>query len=327
MTNVSILVRYPRFNELHEKIRRCQELSRLAGEPTCFALQGKTGAGKTRLVTTYAEMFPRYETEEAVKIPIFYVETPSPVTVKGMAAKMLRELGDPAADKGPQWSMDARLIHFIKNVCEVELVILDDFHHLIDKETNRILETVSDWLKVLIKETKKPFLVVGIDDKVEQILAANEQLARLFMEPEQLEPFKWDLNDARISEDFAAFILYVEEALGTRLTTEITRGELLHRLHCATGGYVGNIMKLMLAGSLPAKRQDGVMTLACLAEAFADRRKTHVHIRDNPFSCPTDQHYAPVYEDTTLDPPDSTVPRSRRRRKKGPSAGDVLKKG
>jgi len=64
--------------------------------------------------------------------------------------------------------------------CQVELVILDDFHHLIDKETNRILEQVSDWLKVLIKETGIPFLVVGIDGKVERILDANAQLSRLF---------------------------------------------------------------------------------------------------------------------------------------------------
>ena len=157
------LIRYPRFNALHQDIRMCQEMSRLAGEPQCMVLEGVTGAGKSALIQSYAGAHWRYDTAQGTKIPVFYMETPSPATVKGMAARMLEVMGDPAAHRGPLWSMNSRLTHFIQ-ACDVQIVMLDDFHHLIDKETNRVLETVSDWLKVLIKETNVPFLVVGIED-------------------------------------------------------------------------------------------------------------------------------------------------------------------
>ena len=102
------LIFYPRFMELHKKIRRCQDLSRIAGEPQCMSLEGVTGAGKSTLVRNYAEQFPRCETEEGTVIPVFYLETPSPVTVKGMASVLLEKLGDPAAHKGTLWSMNSR---------------------------------------------------------------------------------------------------------------------------------------------------------------------------------------------------------------------------
>lgn len=93
-------------------------------------------------------------------MPVFYVETPSPVTVKGMAATMLARLGNPAC------------AHRRVVVNELSAGPVNDglsrgagdprrLHHLIDQETNRILEQVSDWLKVLIKETNIPFLVMG----------------------------------------------------------------------------------------------------------------------------------------------------------------------
>jgi TniB protein len=108
------LIRYPRFKELHEEIERCQQLSRLAGEPHCIALEGVTGAGKSTLVKSYAQSFQRSETADGARLPVLYLEVPSPATVKGVAAAMLMQLGDPGATKGTLWSMNERVILFIK---------------------------------------------------------------------------------------------------------------------------------------------------------------------------------------------------------------------
>lgn len=52
------LIRYPRFRELHQDIKECQELSKIAGEPQYISLKGPTGAGKTTLIKDYARQFP-----------------------------------------------------------------------------------------------------------------------------------------------------------------------------------------------------------------------------------------------------------------------------
>jgi len=288
------LIRYPRFKALHNEIRECQELSQLAHEPQCMSLEGVTGAGKSTLVRDYAALFPRLEQTDGTRIPIFYAETPSPVTVKGMAATMLAHLGDPAAHHGALWTLNYRLIHLMID-CHVELVILDDFHHLIDKETDRVLGQVSDWLKVLIKETGIPFLVVGIDGKVERILDANAQLSRLFAVRQVLAPFGCDPADAGSLQEFARFVQYAEQAIAMTLPTTLPRLELLHRLHEATQGVVGNLMTLLRYAAWLTRQQPAValdapaapqLTLPILAAAYDKRLAKHVRRPVNPFLPP-----------------------------------------
>lgn len=319
----TLLIRYPRFEELQESIQECLEMSRKAGEPCCISLEGMTGVGKSTLIRAYLELFPRYETETGTQIPVFYLTTPSPVTVKGMAATMLAALGDPAAYRGALWTMNARLVHFLK-VCEVKLVILDDFQHLVDSRTNRILREVSDWLKALIKETNIPFLVMGIEGEVEPILETNSQLSRLFAAREKLEPFPWDHKDVESQRNFARFVKYAEQGLGLTLSDEISRVEWLYRLHTATNGVVGNIMNLLRQSAYLAQETgETTLTLSILSSAFGKRLRKHVG-RADPFLRPLSE-VGPAYSPIAADPPESTNNRSRRRKPKSLTAREVLK--
>jgi hypothetical protein len=287
------LIEYPRFKELHREILQCQQISKLLGEPQCMSLEGITGAGKTTLVRTYADSFERIVTEAGVTIPVFYVEVPSPVTIRDLAQEALRQLGDPAYDKGTRAALTIRLVELIK-ACGVELVILDDFQHLIDSETNHILAEVSDWLKVLIKKTNVPFLVVGIEGRVEIILKANPQLSRLFPAREKLEPFGWDWSQEETIQDFSRFVNYVEQAIEQHLTGDLPRLELLYRLHYATNGVVGNLMNLMLnTAFLASKRGQSSLELGLLSLAFRKRLAEHLQGKVDPFAETVGAHFVP----------------------------------
>lgn len=311
-----LLIRYPRFNQLVSHIQLCREMSKIAGEPQCLILEGQPGAGKSTLVKSYAATCARYETVQGTKLPVFYVETPSPATVKGMAARLLQALGDPAADHGTLWSMNARVVHFIRT-CEVQMIILDDFHHLIDTETNRVLSQVSDWLKVLIKETQIPFLVVGVEGTVSRILEANAQLSRLFAIREVLCPFPWDSQDPETIKEFSTFVAFAERLIGVPLSTEIPQEELLYRLHYATNGVVGNVMNLLRYAVVLAQQQSvETLTLDVLTAAFNMRLAAHVHKR-SPFLLSSERH-AP-----SVPPPDLSAEAGA----EAASATDVLKAG
>lgn len=313
------LIHYPRFNQLHESIRMCQDLSKVAGEPQCMVLEGVAGAGKSTLVRAYAASFPRRETGDGTIIPVLYLEVPSPATVKGFASCMLRAMGDPAADRGTLWSMNARLVHFLRE-CQVQLAALDDFHHLVDKQTNRVLAEVSDWLKVLIKEANVPVLVVGITGKVDMILRSNEQLSRLFAVRETLEPFIWDPQDKKAIRDFAAFVRCAEDGIGLRLSEELPRDDWLYRIHFATDGVVGNIMNLLRFAAFQSQRDGAAaLTRETMGRAFGIRLSRHVRKSVNPF---TD---APItLPPLPTDPPDSTGRRSQRRKEPEETAAEVL---
>lgn len=96
----SVLIRTRRFNELEAVIREGQALTRIGAEPHCIAIEGEAGVGKTTLVKSYANRFPAEQSQLGLIRPIFYILTPSPVTVKAMASSMLEQLGDPAPYRG-----------------------------------------------------------------------------------------------------------------------------------------------------------------------------------------------------------------------------------
>ncbi len=322
----SRLIRYPRFKELHAEISDCQLLSKMGAEPQCMSLEGRTGAGKSTLVKDYAAAFGRIETEEGTEIPVFYMQTPSPVTVKGMAAAMLEQLGDPAAHRGTLAAMNSRLINLII-ACKVEVVILDDFQHLIDPDRNRILRKVSDWLKYVIKETGVPFLVVGIEGEVVRILQANAQLSRLFAFRETLRPFIWDLTgNKEATKEFVHFMHYACEAIEVPLTRDLQRLELLQRIHYATDGVVGHIMNLMRYAALIAHKQDkNELTLAILEQAFAKRLAEHMSKKKNPFAQSVGTTFsAPGYK--ALNQPEATSNRKGGKKGRRPRASEILKK-
>ncbi len=52
------------------------------------------------------------------------------------------------------------------------MLILDEFQHFIDRDSAKVLKTVSDWLKTLILDTNLPIILIGLPE-AEQILQLN----------------------------------------------------------------------------------------------------------------------------------------------------------
>jgi len=288
------IILYPRLIELHKKIRRCMELSKKCAEPQCMSLEGPTGAGKSTLVRDYVNLFPRRLTPNGVEIPVFYTELPSPATVKYVASELLRELGDPFHARGTLWSMNSRLIGLIQD-SKVELVILDEFSNLIHSEKNYILNSVSDWLKMLIKKTGVPFVVVGIEGKVENVLNANQQLSRLFAYRETLSPFSWSSKES--IEEYSRFLQYAEKAIGLPLTRDVPKIEMYYRIFYATEGIVANTMNLIRDAAIMVEESGrSVIELDDLSIIFEERISKHMRKKNNPFNTSADERFVPPKE-------------------------------
>jgi len=291
-SEVKPIYRYQRYKDLLGEIRDSLEETDLAGEPCCLGIEGEKGAGKTTLAKDYISLYPRIETECGTEIPVLYVETPSPVTVGGMASHLLKVLGDPAWDKGTLPQMNSRLCDLIKD-CKVKLIVLDDFHHLIDSETQHVLNKVADWLKVLIKNTNVPFLMISITGKIELILEENAQLSRLFQTPLHLEPFTWDTKKTETIKEFSDFLGFVEQAR-LPLSKDLPRSEIIRRIYYATRGIVANIMNLFNRATVIANHHDRQdIELEDLKVACQKRLYRHAKLRANPFDIDADITFLP----------------------------------
>lgn len=277
----NIYISYPRFKEILGAIEYCHHFSCCKDEPECMFLSGPTGVGKTTIYRTYASKYPRQITPEGTNIPILAVTIPAPATVKTVVSKLLWQLGDPAYDKGSTGKQTIRLIGLMKD-CGVQLLILDEFQHFIDRDSAKVLKTVSDWLKTLILDTNLPIILIGLPE-AEQILQlkCHSQLSRRFANRCHLNPFVWQPDSGA---EFRTFLHLLESQLPLESASHLSELDMARRFYYASDGVVAYVMKLIRYGTYLALQQhQEQLSLSILAAAF--EKYVHADKTDkiNPF--------------------------------------------
>jgi hypothetical protein len=211
---------------------------------------------------------------------------PSPATEKGMVTKMLNEIGDPLAETGSKSVQTIRLMRLIEK-CEVELIILDEFQHFIDRDSEKVLRTVADSLKVLIQDTGVPLVLLGLNggsyaNHSEKIFDANPQLSRRFANRHTLEPFKFSSTEE--IDEFRTFLFMVDKSLPLEMRSGLADQDMATRFFYASDGVVAYIMKLIKRGtSMALQRNDEKLTLEILSNAFDMHVLSDKPMKINPF--------------------------------------------
>lgn len=275
----SIYIAYPRFKEILAAIDDCHHLSNLKDEPECLFLKGETGAGKTTIMKSYAQKHPRRETASGTEVSLLSITIPAPATVKSLVTKLLWELGDPAYEKGSVSNQTIRLIGLMKD-CGVELVFLDEFQHFIDRDSAKVLQTVSDWLKDLILDTKIPMILIGLPE-AEAVFHVNCQLSRRFANRHNLNPFSWHDDSGK---EFRTFLHAIESQLPLCEQSNLAAEDMAMRFYYASNGIVAYVMKLIRYGTyLALKQGQEKLDNSVLAIAFEQYVKADKPQRQNPF--------------------------------------------
>lgn len=262
-----IFISYPRLKAITEKVGECQQVSKIAAEPKCLLVMGPPGAGKSTIYKKAQARFPRRVENGVTIVPVLAATIPVPATVKALATRLLTALGDPLADKGTTTSKTERLYKLIEE-CKVELIALDEFQHFIDSDSQVVLRTVSDWLKNLINETKKPVVLFGLPSSI-QILYSSQlnQLSRRFPYRIELNPFKWESEADKL--EFRCFLKALDDELPLPNKSHLADPITAFRLYYASRGIVNYVMKIVRTAShLAVDRNKPQLTEELLAESF-----------------------------------------------------------
>jgi Bacterial TniB protein len=166
----------------------------------------------------------------------------------------LKQLGDPLHDKGTTTNQTSRLYDLLKD-CQVELIFLDEFHHFIDRDSDKVLKNVCDWLKNLILNTKIPIVLFGTpeSEKILTIEVDNRQLSRRFNYRHNLIPFPRTESGLEL---FRQFLSDVESQLPLAKKSELAEKSLSERIYYATDGTIGYVMTLIRKGATYAIEQN-----------------------------------------------------------------------
>lgn len=93
-------------------------------------LIGSSGIGKSTLIESYESLYPRVHGPEGTTIPVLRVSVPSSPSAKSLAEAILVALKDPKAHRGSAAEKTERIAVWLER-CGVELLLLDEFKHLV----------------------------------------------------------------------------------------------------------------------------------------------------------------------------------------------------
>jgi hypothetical protein len=275
-----IHISYPRLNEVMRRISHCHQSSKASAEPINMLVTGETGTGKSTASRRYEQKFKRLETKEGAVVPVLSATIPVPATVKSLVTRLLLNIGDPMADRGTTVSRTLR-VEVLLEACDVELIILDEFQHFIDRDSQKVLQTVADWLKNLLNETKVPIVLIGLP-YCDQILDSNPQLKRRFSFRISLEPFAWGTLEQQ--QDFRKFLNALDQKLPFIKRSNLAGQDTAYRLFFATNGVIANVMKIVRrASGLAIERSLEKLDLDLLAEAYDELFAAANPNVNNPF--------------------------------------------
>ena len=277
-----LYIHFPRNQAALNAIKDCHSHAQLSKESEGMLIQGDTGAGKTTVVKLYMKDYPRNVTEEVTIVPVLYANVPVPATCKSLVTTLLKAIGDPAADRGTQISQTLRLKRYME-ACKVELLILDEFQHFQDRDSLKVLKTVSDWLKVLMDETSVPIVLAGLPYS-HTILDSenNEQLRRRFAVRIELEAFRF--NTSRGRQDFRRFLNIIDEKLPLAESSDLADPGTALCIYEATNGVVAHVMKLLRRATVIALgSKTEKLTIEILSLAYEQRLAANNPNKPNPF--------------------------------------------
>ena len=195
----NIFIPTARIKDIVKEILECKKSFDTGMEPISQMIMGRSGVGKTALMNYISSQYPE-STEitdwgEQDKKEVLVVTLSPNSTKKDAATEMLKALGDPNPYKGNLLQQTKRIRKLLFQ-CGVKMIIIDEFSHIVQSNSSRVLGKTADWIKDIIKPPKNnpencpkiPLVAFGMYNSI-KILESNEQLDTLVSKKSYLFPY------------------------------------------------------------------------------------------------------------------------------------------
>ncbi|CAM4518912.1 TniB family NTP-binding protein [Paenibacillus typhae] len=277
----SLRVVHPKFSEIKSEVTKIHNLSKANVKAEQLCIIGQTGAGKSSIIELYASKYPHVEEEERTHIPVLLVSVPPRAkSPRVLASKILREMKDQFFDSGSEEHMTHRICNYVDK-CDIKMIFLDEFHHLIDRDTDYVLASASDWLKTFIDKVKIPVVLVGLPES-ERIFSYNEQLDGRYPNRMVLPPFSYSSKKDII--EFRRFLVSIDDKLPLSELSNLSDPELAAKIFYFSFGvprYVMNLLKS--ATEISLNKGKDLITEIELRDAFNRITRSTRPYAINPF--------------------------------------------
>lgn len=281
----SIIIHHPKYNEMLEQLENMLYMCEGAVSPDQLFIYGPSGVGKSTVTKEFTDRHPsewvNTPTRKFRRIPVLHVIVPPKATPKTLASKILYQMGDSFHSKGTEVQLTSRIHHFIREL-EIKMIILDEFQHLINSETDHVITTAANWVKTFSEESAIPIVLCGMPNSI-NIFVKEEQLDRRYSYKEPMEAFQY--TDAKEIINFRAFLDKVEEELPFADSSNLADKKLADKLYYISLGIPFYIMKLLEFGTEVAlKEGEDKITESHLQQGLRKIKQVSRPFRINPFN-------------------------------------------
>lgn len=262
----STTIFHPQFQHAIDVVERAFVMKRDFGLSRHLLCIGPSGIGKSTLKREIVARYESFEKNDRIIRPVLSIDTPSRPTVRSMAEALLIALDEPYYNRGTATEKTHRVFRLMEQK-SVEMLVIDEFQHFIDRGRRNDVIEVTDWLKSVIDQTGISCVLIGLP-RCEEILAYNEQLRRRFSIRLEMNPFSI-ANNSEI-QTFASLISIFDKMLALPKRLTLTAG-LTKSMFYATNGIIDYLRKLLCgAAEIAVSAGANQIEIHHLEQAFTD---------------------------------------------------------
>lgn len=226
------VIEYSAFLNAIALMRGCHHLSGLYHEPDGLLITGKDGTGKSTLVAHYLR-------KVLLKKGVLAMVMPSSASSQKIINIILAKLGY-CSEKKMTMSKSSYLVEVLKEK-EIGLLIIDEFHLIIDSNQNMISPEIQDLLREIQMQAKVAIVALGTP-VCEMIVRQNQRLARLFS-------FHFELQSFSHNKEFIKFLKKLKTQLPVEISSHLIEDDFLNQLINVTDGLISKIIQFFITAT------------------------------------------------------------------------------
>lgn len=275
-------IAHPDFKAALRNINRIHATKGFSARGMMFV--GDTGVGKTTILNCYQDIYcteNQFEMEpKRGKYPIVLTRLNSKSGSRSFLRNLCKQLGVIPPSTETVNDLETRAITLLKKR-EVELVMVDEFHHLASRDGRKNLDSIGDLLKNLMDLAQVPFVLVGTL-KALTVLDGHPELQRRFAASTRLDNL--NLSTDEEADKFSKILSACQRNCAVPSVT-LSSPAMLERFLLASRGRIGIITNIIETAINYSDPEAGI-TMVDLAEAFDFCRSDPRYPKCNPFEAP-----------------------------------------
>lgn len=273
--------------DIHAALDKVRATRLNAREPGNVVIWGESGVGKTLIIEHYLEKRRTISEEHgSLRQDLIAIELEGATSPVLIAAEMAAQLGLEDLPKGRTASDAGPITAAVKHqmlMQGVEMVIIDEFHHIAPNEGSGTASRVARWVKSLAKKKERsrqapfglreaniPIVMVGTR-KVHDLVLKDPEL--LSITPYFFEIGRYTHDSPAEQLKWQAFLADLDDKLPFDEFSGLGVPELAFKIHQVTYGFLRQVGHLIVeAGRLAIERDLPRITEAELYDAVETQR-------------------------------------------------------